>query len=104
VILGNLPGDSAYMTAVRESLTDEQLLAEPVGPIRHGRWSRADFLLARAGDLLAYLIWMQSAGESPPPDPLPRPGVKSNVIPINADARAYLERVREMKGAAPHGR
>lgn len=105
VILAHLPGDSAYATSVRESLTAEDweaIEAEPPSD-KHGRWSRTDFLLARAGDLLNVLVWAQTDRKSEPPEPLPRPGVKSNVIPLNQQAIDYLNRVRELRGGQPDG-
>lgn len=104
VILRNLPADSAYSTSVREATTDEQW-EEIESEVRehHGRWSRSDFLLARTGDLIQHLIWMQTDRKTPPPEPLPRPGVKSNVVPLNRAAVDYLNRTRELRGAMPDG-
>lgn len=104
VILAHLPGDSAYSTAVREAMTPEDwdaVEAEPPSD-KHGRWSRTDFLLARAGDHLANLVWMQTDRKSPPPEPLRRPGVK-DVAPLNQEQIDYLNRVRELRGGQPDG-
>lgn len=105
VVLRNLPGDSAYQTALRDSLTAEQLreAAERGGPDVHGRWTREGMLLARIGDLAEFFLWSQTDRKSPAPSPTPRPGLPSNVTPINQAAIEYLERTRQLRGAHAHG-
>lgn len=105
VVLRNLPGDSAYQTALRDSLTVEQLreLSSTGDRDKHGRWNRTEMLTARMVDIAEYFMWLQSDRKSLPPSPTPRPGVASNVTPINAAAAAYLEQTRQLRGAHPHG-
>lgn len=105
VVLRNLPGDSAYQTAIRDSLTADQLreLAGTGDPDKHGRWNRSEMLIARLVDTANYFLWSQSDRKSPAPSPTPRPGIASNVTPINAAAVAYLEQTRLLRGAHPNG-
>ena len=108
MILDNLPGDSAYMTAARDALTPERWTAlaakddEPEVAKKYGRWSRSDFLTARVGDLIAQLIWFQSDRKTPAPEPLSRPGINT-VKPMSAEAFEYLSKVRELRGGDPNG-
>lgn len=103
VVLSHLGPESAYLTAVRESLTPEELQAMAArSPDHHGVWSQADMLLARIGDLVSDLIWMNSSGETPRPDPYPRPGVDRTVVKaISPYAEAYLREVERLHGAEP---
>lgn len=94
------------MTAVREATPEEvwDKLAAQAGPVRHGRWSRTDLLLARVGDLLAYTLWANSKRDTPPPEPLPRPGVKRNGdVASNLAAIKHLERLRDTRGGHVDG-
>lgn len=103
--LERLPGEGAYKTALRDSLTDEQLLElskrERHG---HGPWSHTDLLLAHLADLLNWVIYVVLAvnsakGKKPKqPKPYPRPGIPRERVAtvtktLNAAQRAYLERV-----------
>lgn len=56
MLLEHLPGDSAYKTAVRDSIPDAELaemVAQP--PDRHGPWSHEALLLAAVADRLELL-------------------------------------------------
>ena len=104
IILENLPGESAYKTALRNS-TDLTALPPPE-PGVYGPWPQTDLLLARLGDLMSHWLWMNADPQSrpaQPPQPYPRPGVEvgSNVRPISPAARAYLLYLEEHQGAAP---
>jgi hypothetical protein len=99
VVLNHLPIESAYKTAVRDA-TDLSSLPEP-DPDRHGPWSHEAMLLAGIFDRVGQLAWMQTDGKNPPPPPYPRPGVASNVWPINPAAHAYLEYLQAHHGEAP---
>lgn len=102
VLLTNLPGDSAYASSLRDSLTPEQMaqLSAARDPNQHGRWSLEAMLAARNGDLLQSLIWQNGDGKSPQPDPYPRPGVAMKQAPVFSDAqRDYLAKARDLRGA-----
>lgn len=104
VILGHLPPESAYVTAVREAMSPDELaaLSAQVDPDRHGPWSKLEMLMAAVRDEVARLAWMQSDGSTPVPDPYPRPGVKRRgVTAINPAAEAYLREVERLHGAQP---
>lgn len=105
VVLDNLPVESAFVTAIRESMTAEdwqRLDKRSGGAVRFGPWSQTEMLLAEVCDRLGQLAWMQSDGSTPPPDPYPRPGVDlTNVHSINSDAEAYLREVERLHGAQP---
>lgn len=101
VILRHLPPESATQTALRENEPDDAPQVEPEG---FGPWSKAEHLLARVGDAVEHLAWMQSDGKKNPPKPLPRPGVAKpprKVTAINARALAYLREVERLHGAKP---
>jgi hypothetical protein len=98
VLLAHLPLEAATQTLRLAELSDEDY-AELASPgHRHGPWSHTDLLLAAVADAIERLTFVQlsRAGTKPKqPQPIPRPGVRSNVRPINPAARAYLERIRE---------
>jgi hypothetical protein len=99
VLLRHLPPESAYATATRESLTDEQLAeATEQHAGKHGPWARQDYLLAGVLDALHQLIWVQVSKSGvknlPPPKPLPRPGL-SAASRVDPKAIAHLEELRE---------
>jgi hypothetical protein len=59
-------------------------------------------LIARVGDLIAQLAWMQSTGDIPPPEPYPRPGVEVPKPKASLEfAKAYLDEVLRNNGAPP---
>jgi hypothetical protein len=105
VVVGHLPPESATKTALRDELADGDLAAL-VGAPRHGHgpWSHVELLLAGVWDSVERLIYVQyqraGAKNVKAPEPLPRPGVGSNVRAINPAARAYLEGVRARNAAA----
>ena len=96
VLLRHLPPESATNTAIRSSLTEEQLasLPEPEG---HGPWSSDMHLLASIADGVQILAWQQSqihgGSKAKPPDPIPRPGIKATNR-LTAEQRALLEASR----------
>jgi len=106
VLLDNLPGESAYKTAVRDDLTDEQLTAVGGQPRRgHGPWSNTDLLLASAIDHLKwviYAVYAAQGGKPKQPQPTPRPGVAPKRRALSAEGSAYLRRLRE-EHARIHG-
>lgn len=99
VVLRHLPPESHYATAIRP--TEAAQAPVQVTPEMLGPWSQSEQLLARIGDAVEGLAWMQSDGKSPRPKPYPRPGTVSPVTPINEDAVAYLLEVERLNGAAP---
>lgn len=101
VILRGLPIESRYLTAVRNATPPDAELPAPE-PGVFGPWSQRDMLIARIGDGIDALLW-QNAGDpqKPKPKPYPRPGTQSNVVPISAEAVAYLEYQRAHRGAGP---
>lgn len=83
VLLEKLPPESATWTALRNSMTEEDLAeqAEAAEPEK-GRWSHSDQLLAALVDAVRRVEWVltlahsDSKGRKPPvPDPIRRPGV-----------------------------
>jgi len=107
VVLDHLPPESAYVTAVRETMTPEDWERADSAPAatQHGPWSQMEMLLADIRDWIARLAWMQTDGSTPPPDPYPRPGIDlSNVRGISPDIErkiAYLREVERLHGAQP---
>jgi hypothetical protein len=104
VLLEHLPGDSAYKTAVRDSLTEEQLAAYATLPRQgHGPWSHEAMVLAAAVDQLqaiAYILIRSRGGEAKPPEPYPRPGVKARRSRrLTSEGHAYLQRLAANQGA-----
>ncbi|MGW7350941.1 hypothetical protein [Streptomyces sp. NPDC054784] len=84
VLIQHLPPESHTMTALRNSLSEEELnaQADKADPEK-GRWSSAEQLLALVVDRLALLDYTLIAvntekGQKRPklPEPLPRPGAK----------------------------
>lgn len=108
LVIDKLPIESATKTAMRDALTPQQLaaMAEPLETPVHGPWSRVEMLLARNGDLLAHLIWMQTDGKTKPPRPLTRPGVEPlesstyMTEELREDARAYVAAYEAARQAA----
>lgn len=103
VILAHLPQESWFHTEVRnESDPSERVEPEPGV---YGPWSQADHLAARTGDLLNHWLWMNADPDkrpAVPPAPHPRPGVEvDNVRPINDEAMAFLQYVRDHHGEHP---
>ena len=81
VLIQNLPGESATMTALRNALTDEELAAQAdKGEPEKGRWSQSEQLLATAVDALRRVEYVLRCANSEkkdhpdPPEPLRRPG------------------------------
>ena len=106
-----LPTDSATKTALRDTLTDEQIadLARQ-DPAGYGRWTRSDLRLAALEDAVerqtALMIWLASDRKSQPrmPEPVRRPGITAKRRPVLSDeGRAYLQHLRDNQGALPPG-
>lgn len=105
LIIDRLPPESATKTALRDALTPEQLAGIPESRT-HGAWSRAEMLLARIGDNVAHLAWMQTDGKTKPPEPLARPGIEPlesstyMTEELREDARAYVAAYEAAREAA----
>lgn len=101
MLLRHLPPESAYGTALRESLTDEQLdELSAAADGKHGPWSHTDHLLAAVVDSLERLAWIQVARAGVKnhamPQPVSRPGLhRSPTKPVDDRATAYLEAIRQ---------
>ncbi len=81
VLIQHLPPESATRTALRESLTAEELAAAAEQTTElYGRWSHLELLMGQLIDAIAMVQWTLVALKSkqPPelPAPFPRPGVK----------------------------
>lgn len=75
VLVAALPPESATKTAIRDSMTPEQLASLPTSS-GHGPWSNSELLLAAVVDRLSLLLWQNSRSKSKQPPPIPRPGVE----------------------------
>ena len=93
VLVDGLPADSLTWSAVRDAMTDDELVGlsekEQAG---HGRWSRTELLLAAVHDQLADMRAEAphvagAPGDPKYPQPYPRPGVtgRDGVTPIRRD-------------------
>ena len=104
VLVQHLPPESALKTALRDGMDEadfDNVVAEPRRG--HGPWSNTDMLLASVYDAiqrLTYVQYQRAGAKVPAPEPLARPGVKSNVKAINPAAAAYLAGLRERRGAS----
>jgi len=104
VLVQHLPPESATKTALRDGMDEaefDNVVAEPRKG--HGPWSNSDMLLASVYDAvqrLTHVQLMRAQVKATAPEPLPRPGVKSNVRPINPAAASYLAGLRERRGAS----
>ncbi|MEU1663549.1 hypothetical protein ABZ547_08035 [Streptomyces sparsogenes] len=84
VLIQHLPPESATMTELRNSLSDEELAEQAEkGEPEKGRWSQVEQLLALVADRLARVEYVlicantDSKSKRPqPPDPIARPGAK----------------------------
>ena len=93
---------------MRDALTDEELISLPSGA-GHGKWSHTDMLLANLIDGVERLIFMNTDGKGPFPEPYPRPGVLPPEASENAladkeralAAKAYMEQLLANNGASP---
>lgn len=112
VLIDWLPGESATKTAIRDSLTDEEI-AELGARERkgHGPWSLQRFNLAAIEDAInrqtAVTIFLAGDRKGQPkmPEPIRRPGINgSRKRPkLTDEGRAYLKFLRENHGALPPG-
>lgn len=101
VLLDGLPGHSAYKTAVRDSIPDEELAAMAKKPRdKHGPWSHTDLLVVSLVDevrlLRRDLIAVNGGKLSGEFEPTPRPGVPrtSKRRALSAEGHAYLMKIR----------
>lgn len=84
MFIEHLPEQSHTMTALRNSLPDEELARQAEqGEPEKGRWSKSEQLQAMAIDLLRAQLYAfhranskKGARLGPPPEPLRRPGAK----------------------------
>lgn len=84
VLIQHLPPESATMTALRNDLTDEEMVEQAEsGEPEKARWSQAEQLLALVADRLAHFehayicAHVDSKAKQPtPPEPIRRPGGK----------------------------
>ncbi len=110
-LIVGLPGESLTKTAMRDSLTDEDLAELADQPRQgHGQWGRVDFRLAAIEDALrqqtAITVWLAGKREGQPvlPEPVPRPGIGSRRRrKLSAADQAYLAHLRANRGALPDG-
>lgn len=85
VFIQHLPPESHTMTALRNSLTDEELAEQAdKGEPDKGRWSQTEQLIAVVADRVAELTYAyacahaQSKSKRPKaPEPIRRPGAKA---------------------------
>ena len=84
VLIQNLPGESATMTALRNSLSDEEVAEQADrGEPERGRWSQLELLLASLVDATRRVEHVLICANSEkkhhpqPPEPLRRPGAKA---------------------------
>lgn len=114
VLIDWLPGESATKTAIRDSLTDDEISQLADRDVKgHGPWSRETFRLAALEDainrLTAVTIYLAGDRKGQPrmPDPVRRPGLTGKAAkrkPVLTDeGRAYLKYLRENHGALPPG-
>lgn len=94
-----MPGESAYKTAVRDSIPDDELAEMAKQPRRgHGPWSTADLHLATIADLLRWVIfavYASQGGKPREPEPMPRPGVAPKRRALTPEWRRYLQKLRD---------
>lgn len=108
VLLDGLPGDSAFKTAVRDRLDDDQLSALAKQPMDgHGPWSHEALRLAAIEDQLRLLRREFATANGAKPDgefePVPRPGVRRSLRrAANAAAAAYIRSLAQQH-AELHG-
>jgi hypothetical protein len=99
VLIDHLPAESAMKTALRESLSEDELIElGKVPKTGHGTWSRDSYLLASIKDELSILrfVTLRIAGnEADTPDLYERPGIKRKVTAaVNPAAHEYLQGIR----------
>ena len=68
----------------------------------HGPWAKADYLLAAVIDAVNVLTYKvdSALGGNYKFEPVDRPFIKSKSGALDADQRAYLQRIREARGGA----
>jgi len=89
----------------------KQMQAESGSERKHGRWSRAEMLLALLADRLEASNFLQRLHDAPDkatrrkilkdkPKPLPRPGVddRRELPPLSEEGRSFLEAMRRNRG------
>lgn len=105
VLIAALPPESQTKTAVRDSLTTEELAERAPDDDSHGRWSNTELLLAAVADGVNILAWQQGqingGKKSPPPDPIRRPGVGASTERVlSSKARDHLQGIRDERRAS----
>jgi hypothetical protein len=100
VLLRQLPGQSAYKTAVRDAVSDEDLAAYAKQPrTGHGPWSHHELISVAQVDVLRmilHVLVLAHGGKSKPPEPWPRPGVVTKRRKaLSPEGLAHLRRLRE---------
>ena len=106
VLVDHLPPESATKTAVRDSLTDDELAQAHTADAGHGSWSHGELLGAAQVDvlrLILHVLVLANGGKSTAPQPWPRPGVGRHRRAPQLDAAAYVARLRA-DHATRHGR
>lgn len=92
-------------TAMRDALTPDQVedLRKKQVDGDHGPWAKADYLLAAVIDAVNILTYKVDGalGGTYKFEPVDRPFItKSKSGALDADQRAYLQRIREARGGA----
>lgn len=108
VLLQGLPQESATMTALRNSLSDEELAeSADKGEPEKARWSQQEQLTASLVDAVKrveyVLILANSDSKSrkpDPPEPLRRPGAKPRVAKTKLSGENAEELFRLINGGA----
>lgn len=109
VLFRGLPPESLTKAALWDAMTPAERKALPP-PEGHGPWSREAMQLARIGDGIDWLVWVQSQARvdgKPPPAQYPRPGVEvgkpGNVVHITDEMRAKWQAIADNRGAVSNG-
>lgn len=110
IVLDNLPPESAFRTALRDSMSPEDLAAasaeaDVADSVSHGPWSLSDQLLASVADSLAVLVWAKGDEKKrgKPPKPIPRPGVDSGRRTVKPHVVEKLQGIRARHAARQSG-
>ncbi|MEU1778098.1 hypothetical protein ABZ545_01270 [Streptomyces abikoensis] len=103
ILIEHLPPESATMTALRNSLDDDEWAEHAErGEPEAARWSQLEQLTAALIDAVRrveyVLICVNRDGKSPPPDPpepIPRPGTKTRTKrpPLSDESAEILFRL-----------
>jgi hypothetical protein len=108
VLIERLPPESATKTAMRDSLTPEQLAAQAEAAktagvdAKLGPYSNTDMHLGQLIDEIRWLrfaVYHSQGGKPKKPNPYPRPGVPSQQRALSPKARAYLTKIKNERTA-----